>query len=87
MISLQQCEDSCEKNDLCFTYTFKKNECSLKFRYKYDFSSISDPESISGYPNTGNFTSYFLNVSFSNLKFFKIQSWSLYKQNLSKRKF
>lgn len=66
--TLDDCENACGLNDLCFTYTYKAPSCLLKFRYKYPYTAINDEQSVSGYPVIGLFD--FFNYAIKNEKKF-----------------
>lgn len=51
--SMEDCENACALNDLCFTYTYKNFQCWLKFRYRYQHTALKDASALSGYPYVG----------------------------------
>lgn len=52
--TVDDCENACGLNDLCFTYSYKNKLCWLKFRYIYTHTAIRETLVESGYPVIGN---------------------------------
>lgn len=51
--TVDDCENACGLNDLCFTYSFKSNSCWLKFRYIYNHTAAKEESVVSGFPVIG----------------------------------